>query len=172
MPDEAPGWEGWEDAAVTPEKLGGYLRDLFRMMQGYGYRSALYGHFGHACVHMRINFDLQSRPGIANYRKFVEEAADLVVSYGGSLSGEHGDGQSRAELLPKMFGPALIQAFREFKALWDPDWKMNPERSSSHTGWMKICAWAPTTNRGHRKPTSNFPKTMEAWRTLHYVALE
>jgi len=126
VPDEPPGWEGWEDAAVTPEKLGHYLRDLFKMMKGYGYRSALYGHFGHACVHMRINFDLQSKPGIANYRKFVEDAADLVVSYGGSLSGEHGDGQSRAELLPKMFGPELIQAFREFKALWDPDWKMNP----------------------------------------------
>ncbi len=126
VPDEPPGWEGWEDAAVTPEKLGHYLRDLFKMMKGYGYRSALYGHFGHACVHMRINFDLQSKPGIANYRKFVEEAADLVVSYGGSLSGEHGDGQSRAELLPKMFGPELMQAFREFKALWDPDWKMNP----------------------------------------------
>jgi FAD/FMN-containing dehydrogenase/Fe-S oxidoreductase len=126
VPDEPPGWEGWEDAAVTPEKLGHYLRDLFKIMKGYGYRSALYGHFGHACVHMRINFDLQSKPGIANYRKFVEEAADLVVSYGGSLSGEHGDGQSRAELLPKMFGPELMQAFREFKALWDPDWKMNP----------------------------------------------
>jgi FAD/FMN-containing dehydrogenase/Fe-S oxidoreductase len=126
VPDEPPGWEGWEDAAVTPEKLGSYLRDLFKVMRGYGYRSALYGHFGHACVHMRINFDLQSKPGIASYRKFVEEAADLVVSYGGSLSGEHGDGQSRAELLPKMFGPELIQAFREFKALWDPDWKMNP----------------------------------------------
>jgi FAD/FMN-containing dehydrogenase/Fe-S oxidoreductase len=123
---EPPGWEGWEDAAVTPEKLGSYLRDLFEKMKGYGYRSALYGHFGHACVHMRINFDLQSNPGIAKYRKFVEEAADLVVSYGGSFSGEHGDGQSRAELLPKMFGPELIQAFREFKALWDPDWKMNP----------------------------------------------
>ena len=126
VPGEPPGWEGWEDSAVTPEKLGGYLRDLCKMMNGYGYRSALYGHFGHACVHMRINFDLQSKPGIAKYRKFVEEAADLVVSYGGSLSGEHGDGQSRAELLPKMFGPELIQAFREFKALWDPDWKMNP----------------------------------------------
>jgi FAD/FMN-containing dehydrogenase/Fe-S oxidoreductase len=126
VPGEPPGWEGWEDAAVAPEKLGSYLRDLFKMMKGYGYRSAVYGHFGHACVHMRMNFDLQSEPGIANYRKFVEEAADLVISYGGSLSGEHGDGQSRAELLPKMFGPELIQAFREFKALWDPDWKMNP----------------------------------------------
>ena len=126
VPGEPLGWEGWEDAAVAPDKLGNYLRDLRKLMSGYGYRSALYGHFGHACVHMRINFDLQSREGIANYRKFVEEAADLVVSYGGSLSGEHGDGQSRAELLPKMFGPELIQAFREFKASWDPDWKMNP----------------------------------------------
>ncbi|MGA8492167.1 MAG: FAD-linked oxidase C-terminal domain-containing protein [Terriglobales bacterium] len=126
VPGEPPGWEGWEDAAVTPEKLGSYLRDLHKLMQGYGYRSALYGHFGHACVHMRINFDFESSKGIAHYRQFVEEAADLVVSYGGSLSGEHGDGQSRAELLPKMFGPELVQAFREFKALWDPDWKMNP----------------------------------------------
>jgi FAD/FMN-containing dehydrogenase/Fe-S oxidoreductase len=123
---EPPGWEGWEDAAVNPGNLGSYLRSLFQVMKGYGYRSALYGHFGHGCVHMRINFDLQSKAGIANYRKFVEEAADLVVSYGGSFSGEHGDGQSRAELLPKMFGPELIQAFREFKVLWDPDWKMNP----------------------------------------------
>jgi FAD/FMN-containing dehydrogenase/Fe-S oxidoreductase len=126
VPGEPPGWEGWEDAAVAPEKLGRYLRDLQKLMQGCGYRSALYGHFGHACVHMRINFDLESAQGIAKYRKFVEEAADLAISYGGSLSGEHGDGQSRAELLPKMFGPELVQAFREFKALWDPDWKMNP----------------------------------------------
>jgi FAD/FMN-containing dehydrogenase/Fe-S oxidoreductase len=126
VPGEPPGWEGWEDSAVTPEKLGSYLRDLQKLMKAYGYRSALYGHFGHACVHMRINFDLESRQGIADYRKFAEQAADLVISYGGSLSGEHGDGQSRAELLPKMFGPELVQAFREFKALWDPDWKMNP----------------------------------------------
>jgi FAD/FMN-containing dehydrogenase/Fe-S oxidoreductase len=126
VPGEDPGWEGWEDSAVTPDQLGHYLRDLQKMMNAYGYRSALYGHFGHACVHMRINFDLQSREGIAKYRKFAEEAADLVISYGGSLSGEHGDGQSRAELLPKMFGPDLVQAFREFKAIWDPDWKMNP----------------------------------------------
>jgi FAD/FMN-containing dehydrogenase/Fe-S oxidoreductase len=126
VPGEPPGWEGWEDSAVTPEKLGIYLRDLCKLMKGYGYRSALYGHFGHACLHVRINFDLESKQGIANFRKFIEEAADLVVSYGGSLSGEHGDGQARAELLPKMFGPELVQAFREFKALWDPEWKMNP----------------------------------------------
>jgi FAD/FMN-containing dehydrogenase/Fe-S oxidoreductase len=126
VPGEPPGWEGWDDSAVVPEKLGIYLRDLNKLMASFGYRSALYGHFGHACVHLKINFDLQSKEGIANYRKFAEEAADLVVSYGGSLSGEHGDGQSRAELLPKMFGPELVQAFREFKALWDPAWKMNP----------------------------------------------
>jgi FAD/FMN-containing dehydrogenase/Fe-S oxidoreductase len=126
VPGEPLEWEGWEDSAVAPEKLGDYLRDLHKLMAGYGYRSALYGHFGHGCVHMRINFDLRSKAGIAAYRKFVEEAADLVVSYGGSLSGEHGDGQSRAELLPKMFGAELVQAFRQFKALWDPDWKMNP----------------------------------------------
>jgi len=126
VPGEPLEWEGWEDAAVAPEKLGAYLRDLHKLMAGYGYRSAMYGHFGHGCVHMRINFDLQTHHGIANYRKFVEEAADLVVGYGGSLSGEHGDGQSRAELLPKMFGPELVQAFRQFKSIWDPEWKMNP----------------------------------------------
>jgi FAD/FMN-containing dehydrogenase/Fe-S oxidoreductase len=126
VPGEPLYWEGWEDAAVAPENLGGYLRDLRKLMAAFGYKGSLYGHFGHACVHTRINFDLQSKDGIANFRKFVEEAADLVVSYGGSLSGEHGDGQSRAELLPKMFGPELMQAFREFKSAWDPEWKMNP----------------------------------------------
>jgi FAD/FMN-containing dehydrogenase/Fe-S oxidoreductase len=126
VPGEPFNWEGWEDAAVNPEKLGGYLRDLRKMMAAFGYKGSLYGHFGHACVHTRLNFDLQSKEGIARYRKFVEEAADLVVGYGGSLSGEHGDGQARAELWPKMFGPELMEAFRKFKTTWDPDWKMNP----------------------------------------------
>ena len=126
VPGEPLNWEGWEDSAVAPEKLGAYLRDLRKMMAAYGYKGSLYGHFGHGCVHTRINFDLQSKEGIAKFRKFMEEAADLVVSYGGSISGEHGDGQSRAELLPKMFGPELVQAFREFKSAWDPEWKMNP----------------------------------------------
>ena len=123
---EPMNWEGWEDAAVAPEKLGGYLRDLRKMFAFYGYKGSLYGHFGHGCVHTRINFDLQSKDGVAKFRKFMEEAADLVVSYGGSISGEHGDGQARGELLPKMFGPELVQAFREFKSAWDPEWKMNP----------------------------------------------
>jgi FAD/FMN-containing dehydrogenase/Fe-S oxidoreductase len=126
VPGEPLTWEGWEDSAVTPENLGNYLRELRKLMGGYGYRGVLYGHFGHACVHTRISFDMQTHEGIRQYRKFVEEAADMVVGYGGSLSGEHGDGQSRAELLPRMFGPELVQAFREFKALWDPQWMMNP----------------------------------------------
>ncbi|HEY6767353.1 MAG TPA: FAD-binding and (Fe-S)-binding domain-containing protein, partial [Candidatus Sulfotelmatobacter sp.] len=126
VPGELPNWEGWEDAAVAPEKLGAYLRDLRRLLTDFNYKAALYGHFGDGCVHNRINFDLQSKEGIAQFRKFMEAAADLVVTYGGSLSGEHGDGQARAELLPKMFGPELMQAFREFKSTWDPDWKMNP----------------------------------------------
>ena len=126
VPGEDLSWEGWEDAAVAPEKLGGYLRDLGKLMADFGYKGSLYGHFGHGCVHTRINFDLQSKDGIAKFRKFMEAAADLVVGYGGSISGEHGDGQSRGELLPKMFGPELVQAFREFKSVWDPQWKMNP----------------------------------------------
>ncbi len=126
VPGEPLNWEGWEDSAVAPAKLGSYLRDLRKMFAAYGYKGSLYGHFGDGCVHTRINFDLQSKEGIAKFRKFMEEAADLVVSYGGSISGEHGDGQSRAELLPRMFGPELVQAFRDFKSTWDPDWKMNP----------------------------------------------
>jgi FAD/FMN-containing dehydrogenase/Fe-S oxidoreductase len=126
VPGEPLNWEGWEDSAVAPEKLGSYLRDLKKLMTAFGYKGSLYGHFGHACVHTRLNFDFQSTEGIAKFRKFVEEAADLVISYGGSLSGEHGDGQARAELLPKMFGPELMDAFRKFKSAWDPDWKMNP----------------------------------------------
>jgi Fe-S oxidoreductase len=126
VPGEPLRWEGFEDSAVAPEKLGAYLRDLRRLMQAFNYDGSFYGHFGHACVHTRMDYDLESTEGVSKFRKFMEEAADLVVRYGGSLSGEHGDGQSRGELLPKMFGPEIMQAFREFKSLWDPDWKMNP----------------------------------------------
>jgi FAD/FMN-containing dehydrogenase/Fe-S oxidoreductase len=126
IPGQGVYWEGFEDSAVAPEKLGAYLRELRRLMQAFHYGGSFYGHFGHACVHTRIDFDLESEEGVRKFRQFMEEAADLVVRYGGSLSGEHGDGQSRGELLPKMFGPEIMQAFREFKSIWDPDWKMNP----------------------------------------------
>jgi FAD/FMN-containing dehydrogenase/Fe-S oxidoreductase len=126
VPGEAEFWEGWEDAAVPIENLGEYLRGLRRLLAQHGYKCALYGHFGQACVHMRIDFDMVTEAGIRNFRKFVEAAADLTVGLGGSLSGEHGDGQARGELLGKMYGPELMEAFREFKRIWDPDWKLNP----------------------------------------------
>ncbi|PYV96000.1 MAG: FAD-binding oxidoreductase, partial [Acidobacteria bacterium] len=89
----APGapleWEGWDDAAVAPEKLGAYLRDIRKLMNEYNYRGSFYGHFGHGCIHMRVSFDLETATGIRKYGEFVERAADLVVGYGGSLSGEH-----------------------------------------------------------------------------------
>ncbi len=121
-----PTWEGWEDSAVPPERLGEYLRAFRKLLDTHHLEGDLYGHFGQGCVHTRINFDLETAEGIRNYRSFVEQAADIVVSLGGSLSGEHGDGQSRGELLPKMYGPELMQAFHDFKSIWDPEWKMNP----------------------------------------------
>ncbi len=126
LPGKPDTYEGWEDSAVPPERLGQYLRDLGKLADKFGYESALYGHYGQGCVHARWNFDLKTAEGIETYRRFIEEASDLVLSHGGSISGEHGDGQSRAELLPKMFGEELVEAFREFKSIWDPAWKMNP----------------------------------------------
>ena len=124
---EAPAmWPGWDDSAVAPEKLGGYLRDLHALYAKYDYTADLFGHFGQGCVHCRVSFDLQTPAGVNHFRSFMEEAADLVHRYGGSLSGEHGDGQARGELLSRMFSPEMIQAFRDFKSIWDPDWKMNP----------------------------------------------
>jgi Fe-S oxidoreductase len=126
VPGKKLNWEGWEDSAVHPEDLGGYLRELRALMNRYKYAGPMYGHFGDGCVHTRIDFDLFTRDGVRDFRSFIEAAADLVVKYRGSFSGEHGDGQSRGELLPKMFGEELMQAFREFKSIWDPEWKMNP----------------------------------------------
>jgi FAD/FMN-containing dehydrogenase/Fe-S oxidoreductase len=137
-PGAVPEWEGWDDAAVAPEKLGAYLRGIRALMNEYNYRGSFYGHFGHGCVHMRVSFDLQSEQGIRNYGEFIERAADLVISHGGSLSGEHGDGQSRGALLPKMFGPELMQAFAEFKSVWDPQNKLNPHKV--------LNAYLPTEN--------------------------
>jgi FAD/FMN-containing dehydrogenase/Fe-S oxidoreductase len=126
-PDERETWEGWEDSAVPPDRLGDYLRDLKGLFAEFGYdRPALYGHFGQGCVHTRIPFGLTDADGIAAFREFLFRAADLVTSYGGSLSGEHGDGQARGELLDRMFGQPLVDAFGEMKRLFDPDNRMNP----------------------------------------------
>ena len=126
VPGKPPAWSGWEDAAVPPARVGDYLRDFRKLLDKHGLDCALYGHFGQGCIHCRITFELTSKQGIKNYRSFAEAAAELVTNYGGSLSGEHGDGQSRGELLPIMFGNEIMNAFREFKNIWDPAWKMNP----------------------------------------------
>jgi FAD/FMN-containing dehydrogenase/Fe-S oxidoreductase len=126
VPNEPDTWEGWEDSAVSPDDIGRYLRDFRELLERHEYLCTLYGHFGQGLVHTRIDFGLKTHEGIRNYVSFTDEAADLIVRYGGSLSGEHGDGQSRGELLVKMFGPELIDAFEKFKSIWDPDWKMNP----------------------------------------------
>jgi FAD/FMN-containing dehydrogenase/Fe-S oxidoreductase len=128
IPGERDSWEGWEDAAVPPERLGDYLRRFRDLLDKHEYRTALYGHFGDGCTHCRITFDLTSAGGIREWRQFLDEAADLVVEFGGSLSGEHGDGQSKAEQLPKMCGPELVGAFEEFKRIWDPRNRMNPHK--------------------------------------------
>jgi FAD/FMN-containing dehydrogenase/Fe-S oxidoreductase len=125
-PDDQAHWPGWEDSAVPPDKVGPYLRELRDLFGRYGFKAATYGHFGQGCIHCRIGFDLRHADGIATYHRFLEEASDLVIAYGGSLSGEHGDGQQRAAFLEKQYGPELVQAFREFKRIWDPAGKMNP----------------------------------------------
>lgn len=163
VPGEPDRWEGWEDAAVPPEKLGNYLRAITKLMAEYGFRSPLYGHYGQGCVHTRINFDFSTPKGIAAFREFIGRAADLVVSFGGSLSGEHGDGQSRAALLPKMFGPELVEAFRQFKMLWDPDNRMNPGKVSD-----AVRVYDPTENLRHSPRTSGPGQDSEPWQ--HHFA--
>jgi FAD/FMN-containing dehydrogenase/Fe-S oxidoreductase len=127
VPGRPDTWPGWEDSAVAPADLADYLADLQRLYDEFGFEQvSLYGHFGQGCVHTRIPFDLQTDGGVQHFRAFVERAADLVVSYGGSFSGEHGDGQARGELLPRMYGDELVDAFARFKAIFDPGNRMNP----------------------------------------------
>ncbi|MEV0258382.1 FAD-binding and (Fe-S)-binding domain-containing protein [Streptomyces sp. NPDC050732] len=126
MPDGSEAWPGWEDCAVPPARLGAYLRDFRALLAEHGLRGTPYGHFGDGCIHVRIDFDLLSTEGIGRFRTFSESLAGLVVAHGGSLSGEHGDGQARAELLPKMYGPELIRLFERVKDVWDPAGLLNP----------------------------------------------
>ncbi|MGP8299714.1 FAD-binding and (Fe-S)-binding domain-containing protein [Streptomyces inhibens] len=126
MPDGSEAWPGWEDCAVPPARLGPYLRDFRALLDQHGLRGTPYGHFGDGCIHIRIDFDLLTAPGIRRFRAFSYDLGELVVSHGGSLSGEHGDGQARAELLPKMYGPELVALFGRFKDLWDPAAGLNP----------------------------------------------
>ncbi|WP_354643661.1 FAD-binding and (Fe-S)-binding domain-containing protein [Kitasatospora camelliae] len=126
LPDGSEAWPGWEDSAVPVERLGGYLRDLRALLARHGLRGVPYGHFGEGCVHLRLDYPLTDPRRLGAFRAFMEEAADLVVAHGGSLSGEHGDGQARAELLPRMYPPEVIDLFGRFKRIWDPGNLLNP----------------------------------------------
>ncbi len=119
-------WPGWEDAAVPPERLGEYLQGFRSLLADRGRRGMVYGHFGEGCVHVRIDHDLLTERGRTDYRTFQQDAADLVVSHGGSLSGEHGDGRARSELLNRMYGERVLTAFGAFKRAFDPTGLMNP----------------------------------------------
>ncbi|MFD9037372.1 FAD-binding and (Fe-S)-binding domain-containing protein [Streptomyces bottropensis] len=126
MPDGTEAWPGWEDCAVPPARLGAYLRDFRGLLRAHDLRGTPYGHFGDGCIHVRIDFDLLTPAGVARFRRFSEEMAELVTSHGGSLSGEHGDGQARAELLPTMYGTEMVRLFERVKGVWDPDDLLNP----------------------------------------------
>ncbi len=143
MPDT---WEGWEDSAVPVPHVAQYLRDLRKLLDKYNYHPTLYGHLGQGCIHTRIPFDLYTRHGIDQWVSFIDEATDLVVKHGGSFSGEHGDGQSRGQWLPKMFGPELMEAFHEFKRIWDPRWKMNPGKVIDPYGMTQNLRIGPDYN--------------------------
>ena len=125
-PAGAPAWAGWEDAAVPPERLGAYLRDFEALLAASGLGGIPYGHFGDGCLHVRIDFPFDRPDGQAVYRSFVEQAAELVAAHGGSMSGEHGDGRARSELLPRMYEPAAIEAMAAVKAVLDPRDLLNP----------------------------------------------
>src|SRR5699024_7954040 len=119
-------WGGWEDSAVAPENLADYLEELIALVHEYGFIAPMYGHFGAGCIHMRVDFDLRSDEGRAQYGSLMNEAAELVVRRRGSLSGEHGDGRARGEVLPLMYSTEMMRAFARFKQIWDPTGLLNP----------------------------------------------
>ncbi|GDY63868.1 hypothetical protein SAV14893_032610 [Streptomyces avermitilis] len=170
MPDGTEAWPGWEDCAVQPARLGAYLRDFRGLMSAHGLRGTPYGHFGDGCIHVRIDFDLLTEVGIGRFRRFSQELADLVVSHGGSLSGEHGDGQARAELLPRMYGPELVALFERTKDIWDPDGLLNPGCScgppaSTRTCGSRCCRGSRWTWSSATRPTAGTSRRRcaDAW---------
>lgn len=126
LADGTPAWPGFEDAAVPPVRLAAYLGDLRALLRNHDLRGITYGHFGEGCIHLRVGFGLDRAGGTERLAGFMTAAADLVVSHGGTLSGEHGDGRARGSLLDRQFSPGLISAFRDFKAAWDPSVLLNP----------------------------------------------
>lgn len=157
VPGEPNGGPGWEDSAVPPDKVGDYVKDLRDLFTKYHLYPSIYGHFGQGCIHCRVGFDFQTAKGIETYKKFTIEASHLVVKYGGSISGEHGDGQARGDLLEIMYGPELVQAFREFKSIWDPQWMMNPGKIVDTYGQINDLRLGTTYNPPVLKTHFKFP---------------
>lgn len=141
VPGEVESVPGWEDSAVAPDQVGGYLKELSKLFDEYGHNPALYGHFGQGCIHCRVSFDLFTAEGLDKYKEFTVKATELVKEFGGSISGEHGDGQARGDLLDILYGENLVRAFREFKAIWDPEWKMNPGKVVQPYGQTTNLRW-------------------------------
>jgi FAD/FMN-containing dehydrogenase/Fe-S oxidoreductase len=166
VPGEPNGGPGWEDSAVDPKNVGDYLKDLRALFDKYGYKPSIYGHFGQGCIHCRVGFDFLSKDGIEKYKQFTVEAAHLVVKYGGSLSGEHGDGQARGDLLPIMFGDELVQAFKEFKAIWDPQWRMNPGKIVDTYGQTNDLRLGVDYNPPKLKTHFSFPDDAFSWERI------
>jgi FAD/FMN-containing dehydrogenase/Fe-S oxidoreductase len=126
LSDGAAAWPGFEDSAVPPARLGGYLRELRALLSEHDLPAISYGHYGEGCVHLRVGFGLEQLAGAERFERFMNAAADLVVAHGGSLSGEHGDGRARSALLERQFSPELRAAFATFRDLWDPAGVFNP----------------------------------------------
>ena len=127
LADGGEAWPGWEDSAVPPQNLAAYLRDLYALLDGYGLRGVPFGHFGEGCLHLRVDFELGTEEGLAAYRSFVTEAAEVVAKHGGSVSGEHGDGRARSELLGTMYSQPMLDCFAAFKHIFDPHARLNPD---------------------------------------------
>lgn len=119
-------WPGFEDAAVPPENLGAYLRDFTALMEEFDIDGLLYGHFGDGCVHVRLAMPLETPEGVAHSRAFLQSAARICAAHGGSVSGEHGDGRARGELLRFMYSPEMLDLFARVKHVFDPDNLLNP----------------------------------------------
>jgi FAD/FMN-containing dehydrogenase/Fe-S oxidoreductase len=157
VPGEPMTVPGWEDSAIDPKNVAEYLRALRKLFNKYDYHPSVYGHFGQGCIHCRVQFDLFTKRGLKDYKAFTVEAAHLVVKYGGSISGEHGDGQARGELLEIMFGKEIVNAFKEFKTIWDPAGKMNPGKIVDSYGQLANLRINNTYNPPHQKTYFKFP---------------
>jgi FAD/FMN-containing dehydrogenase/Fe-S oxidoreductase len=166
VPGEPNGGPGWEDSAVDPSSVGDYVKDLRALFDKYGYKPSIYGHFGQGCIHCRIGFDFLTQDGIEKYKQFTIEAAHLVVKYGGSISGEHGDGQARGDLLNIMYGDELVQAFKEFKAIWDPQWRMNPGKIVDTFGQTNDLRLGIDYNPPKLKTHFQFPDDAYSWERI------